>query len=309
MRAFPPLHTVDEAIYITSMERRKHGTEGRLLSGADKRSEPDSDELTSEKNPHGQTVTQQVNLFCFGKTSKKKKDLVSDISRKLSSVSSYDTIDSENSDDSESTISSEQYLPAKGIKESSKDQPKSKSSSSTSETLDAGRVPRETEGWSVSTDEDHIAESLKNNQNQPKKVEPDNKKLSLKPEPESRNFDDLTTPIKGFPGIHSQKRRSSEEPDTGRQKNPEKKNKPWVSQTSRKPLDGKRKPVQILSVKPPRSATKVTTKRLYHIQIPEEDRPRPWFNAQFSFSDNNNINWKYEGPIKMKNYYSTSSYK
>lgn len=120
-----------------------------------------------------------------------------------------------------------------------------------------------------------------------------------KSKPETNNFDDLVTPVKVYPGIFSQKRRSSEEQSL--------KNK---DQTNRKQLERKRKPDHTISVKAPRSATKVTTRRLYHIQIPEEGRKdTTWFNAQFNFSVDNNIDWKYEGPIKMKNYLSTSSYK
>lgn len=73
----------------------------------------------------------------------------------------------------------------------------------------------------------------------------------------------------------------------------------------------RRKPTQfepLVPVKAPKSVSKVLTSRRYHIQVPEEGQKETWFNVLYNFSDDSNVDWTYEGPVKITNYYSTSNY-
>jgi len=62
------------------------------------------------------------------------------------------------------------------------------------------------------------------------------------------------------------------------------------------------------AVKTPKSATTMTMRKRYHIQIPKHGQPETWFSARFNINDEKNVEMNYEGPVKITNYYSSNKY-
>ncbi|XP_054290246.1 nipped-B-like protein B isoform X2 [Macrosteles quadrilineatus] len=69
-----------------------------------------------------------------------------------------------------------------------------------------------------------------------------------------------------------------------------------------RPKDG-HDPTKYRMVTMPKSATTLTSRRRYHLQITDHKMKEPWFNSCFNISKENNVDFNYDGPVKITPYY------